>query len=584
MGLRVSVGQACLSSERQQRSAAAVQLAESDMRDRFGACALIADSPSRNAIAQQAADLAIKGFLADYSSTPAEWTIKRAATRVLLALNGWCFSQSRFVTSGSYVSSLSALILHRDQGHLFHAGDTVVYRLRGAEIEQLTREHVTDLGGYRYPSRALGMDASLDLDYLMLPLVQGDLFLFTTQAVRGILLPSDYVQLVRENSDDLDAACAALADRAAELAAARGVAAEAICFQLMRVDRLEELWPPASDNDYLPLPPELSPGDDLDGYWIEEVVSRSDQQRIYRVRDAASGDRLLMASPAPDMSGSNDYLYLFDRQRELLAALRSPHVNRLETPRRAPSCHYYLTHYIEGDVLGEWIRQHADIGLAQRLEIGRQMTKAVSALHRRDFLHQSLSPESFVVDRHGQVVLVDFVACCPRDTPSEMARSLAQGAGLGEFAAPEYTLGLEVGRRSDQYSLASIIYWLLSYSASAERVKKGRSAPGHARRGYLPFKPMARKLHSEQDLDALEYIPLTRWVGSAPASLDNVLRRAVSPKRSMRFRRLYELLVGLRRADAQTTQSRLSSSRQLLIWRLIALSLMLGWLISWWYW
>ncbi|WP_435631710.1 protein kinase domain-containing protein [Carnimonas bestiolae] len=583
MGLRVSVGQARLASERQQRSAVAVQLAEGDSHERFDACALIADSPWRNAIARQAADLAIKGFLADYPSTPAEWPIKRAATRVLLALNGWCFSQSRFVASGSYVSSLSALILHHDQGHLFHAGDTVVYRLRGAEIEQLTREHITDLGGYRYPSRALGMDASLDLDYLTLPLVQGDLFLFATQTVRGILLPSDYMQLIREHSADLDAACLALAERAAELAAGRGVSAESICFQLMRVDRLDDLWPAASDRDRLPLPPELAPGDEIDGYWIEELLSSGNQQRVYRVRDAASGDRLLMATPALEMSGSHDYLYLFDRQRDMLGALRSPHVNRLETSRRAPSYHYYLMRYIEGETLGQWIRQHADIGLAQRLEIGRQMTKAVSALHRREFLHQSLSPNSFVVDRHGQVVLTEFAACCPRDTPAEMARSLAQGAGINDFAAPEYWLGLEVGRRSDQYSLASIIYWLLSYSAAYERSGKGRPIAGMGRGGYLPYKPLAQKLRTEHDLGALEYVPLTRWVNNAPPSLDNLLRRAVSPKRSMRFRRLYELMVGLRRADAQTAQSRRRGSRQLQLWRAIALLLVFGWLISWWF-
>ena len=105
---------------------------------------------------------------------------------------------------------------------LFHMGDTLVFRLRGAEFEQLTRDHVTDIGGYRYPSRALGMDGSVDIDYTHLPLKQGDFFVFTTEGVRGTLMPSDYVRLIRQNASDLDVACECLASEAKQRAQDRG--------------------------------------------------------------------------------------------------------------------------------------------------------------------------------------------------------------------------------------------------------------------------------------------------------------------------------------------------------------------------
>ena len=112
---------------------------------------------------------------------------------------------------------MSLMVLRGRDAHLFHMGDTLVFRLRGAEFEQLTRDHVTDLGGYRYPSRALGLDGNLDIDYAQLPLKQGDLFLFTTRAVRGTLMPSDFVQLIRADVSNLDAACERLAEAAQAL-------------------------------------------------------------------------------------------------------------------------------------------------------------------------------------------------------------------------------------------------------------------------------------------------------------------------------------------------------------------------------
>lgn len=42
------------------------------------------------------------------------------------------------------------MVFRGREAHLFHMGDTLVFRLRGAEFEQLSRDHVTDLGGYRY--------------------------------------------------------------------------------------------------------------------------------------------------------------------------------------------------------------------------------------------------------------------------------------------------------------------------------------------------------------------------------------------------------------------------------------------------
>lgn len=583
----ISVGQAYIAAERRfHRTAMAAQSDHDPQQADHGFCAVIADSPSRNAIARQASNLAVRGFLADYLSTPAEWNIKHACNRVLSALNTWCFSQSRHVTRGSYVSSFSALVIQDDLAHLFHAGDTLVYRVRGAEFEQLTREHVADLGGYRYPSRALGMDANLDLDYMSVPLAQGDIFVFTTQAMRGTLAPSDYIALIAEQAGDLDVACSQLAQRAEELAAARGLRSDSFCFQLLRVDRLGDSTPLGFGSNNLPIPPELAPGDELDGYWVEEVLSRSERTRDYRVRDAISGDRLVLKAPAPSFAKGSAYLHHFVEQRDLLKGLRSPYLNRIEPFRREPRYHYYLVRYVEGWLLSDWLREHAESGLAQRLELSRQLIKAVNALHRRDILHQNIHPDSFMVDKHGHATLINFAACCRRDSSFETARTLARDTGLSAFSAPEYFHGGDVGRRSDQFSLAAVIYWMLSYSDQRERSGRRQRIQGERasiQGGMLPFKTPFNQLHDERDVERLSYIPLTRQVVDMPAAIDGVLKRALSPKRSLRFRRLYELMIGLRRADSNKALPNRRISRQLWLWRLVALGLLVALLALWWW-
>lgn len=100
--LSLSYGQAFVAPERRRhRSSMSVLATEGEMLRTKGTCALISDSIWRNAIAKQAGDLSVRGFLTDYYSTPLHWDVKTSATRVLRALNSWSYSQSSYIEVGS---------------------------------------------------------------------------------------------------------------------------------------------------------------------------------------------------------------------------------------------------------------------------------------------------------------------------------------------------------------------------------------------------------------------------------------------------------------------------------------------------
>lgn len=563
--LSLSYGQAFVAPERRRhRSSMSVRLAEKSTQRTKGACALISDSPWRNSIAKQAGDLSVRGFLADYYSTPEHWDVKTSATRVLRALNSWSYSQSGYIEGGSYISSLSALILRGREAHLFHMGDTLMFRLRGAEFEQLTRDHVTDLGGYRYPSRALGLDGHLDIDYVKMPLKQGDLFLFTTRAVRGTLLPSDYVQLIRADVSDLDATCERLAEAARSRAAERGYDADQFCFQLVRIDRLPEEEPdrPEPLYDDLPVPPELDVGDRLDGLEVQAVLSRTAQSRVYRMRDLRSEHEMVMKAPSPELSNRNAYLKHFLLQHWVVERVNSPFVAKVVALSRPRKHLYYLMGYVDGETLADWMQRHPQASLAQRLDIARQLAKAVRALHRRDVLHQQIHPDNILIDPHGQVVLADFSACYLRDgNGHSKARELARQVGLSEHSAPEYALDTDVGRRSDQYSLASTIYWLLT--------------------GTLPYAQGPHQLRSHTGLEQMNYRSARIHNPEVSKELDEALRRALDPQRALRFRRLSELAYSLRdpRQGSRTSPRALRNPAN--VWQAIAAVLLLLLVLSW---
>ncbi|MFD2190343.1 protein kinase domain-containing protein [Pistricoccus aurantiacus] len=530
-----------------------------------GAAAVIASAQARNAIAGLASNLGVQAFLEDYFATPDHWRVKDSATRVLRALNAWCHGQSRHVSEGGYVCSLSALIFFEREVHLFHVGDTQIYRLRGAEFEQLSRDHLTDLGGYRYPSRSLGMDAILDIDYVALPLKQGDIFLCTTQDVRGILLPSDFVRLIRQDVSDLDAACERLVTEARARSYARGYGGDPFTFQLVRIDRLPEARTevPGAPYGTLPVPPELVTGQRLDGFEVLEVLSRTSRSRVYRVRDLTSQKVRVMKAPSPELSSRNAYLEHFLLQQWVVERVKSPFVAKAVESSRPRRYLYYLMEYVEGQRLTAWARRHPQASLAQRLDIASQLGKAVRALHRRDLLHQRIHPDNVLIDSHGKVVLTDFNACRLREGGEHKnVQALARQLGLTEHSAPEYALDDPVGRRSDQYSLASTIYWLLT--------------------GALPYAPALKEIRRHTDLEKLIYRSARLSNPEITQAQDDALRRALDPQRELRYRRLSEFLYALREPRNEPVYVKKARLRELAnFWQGVAGILLLLLVLSW---
>ncbi|MDQ7727682.1 protein kinase [Halomonas sp. SpR8] len=563
--LLISYGQAFVAPDRRlHRSSMSVRFPEAPLLRAKGGCAVISDSISRNTMAKQAGDLSVRGFLADYFSTPDHWDVKTSATRVLRALNSWCYSQSQHVKEGSFVSSMSAMVFRGREAHLFHMGDTLVFRLRGAEFEQLSRDHVTDLGGYRYPSRALGMDGSVDIDYTHIAVKQGDLFLFTTQGVRGTLLPSDYVRLIRQDASDLDAACERLADEAKQRAQDRGYGGDQFCFQLVRIDELpdEVTEHPGQLYGDLPIPPELAPGARLDGLEVLDVLSRTAQSRVYRVRDVHSEREMVMKAPSPELSLRNAYLEHFLLQQWVVERVNSPFVVKVMEPSRPRRYLYYLMQRIEGETLREWAERHPQASLTQRLDIANQLGKAVQALHHREIIHQQINPDNILIDPHGKLVLTDFSACHMRDGEGHRHSSeLLRQIGFNEHTAPEYALGDSIGRRSDQYSLASTTYWLLT--------------------GALPYTLTPNRLRSHTDLEELTYRSARTTNPEISPDLDDALRRALDPQRALRFRRLSEFLHALRVPLGRQPNREESRQEPRRFWQGVAGILLLLLVLSW---
>ena len=176
--------------------------------DSKGIAVAIADGMSGSGEGREASEFSVKGFLSDYYSTPESWSVETSAQRVVGAINSWLYNQShkRHGTTGALGTTFTVLVLKSSTAHLFHVGDSRIYRLRQGEIECLTHDHRVVLSDERsYLNRAMGIEPDLQMDYRSVPIDVGDLFLLSTDGLHDFLSEHDITKSLKDADQGLDA-------------------------------------------------------------------------------------------------------------------------------------------------------------------------------------------------------------------------------------------------------------------------------------------------------------------------------------------------------------------------------------------
>src|SRR5262247_3821526 len=98
-----------------------------------GIAVVLADGISSSNVSRVASESAVKGFLTDYYCTSEAWSVKTSAQRVIDATNSWLHSQTRRShvedADRGYVCTLNVVVLKGRTAHIFHIGDSRVYRV-----------------------------------------------------------------------------------------------------------------------------------------------------------------------------------------------------------------------------------------------------------------------------------------------------------------------------------------------------------------------------------------------------------------------------------------------------------------------
>lgn len=491
-----------------------------------GIAAVVADGMSASDDGKQASEGCVKSFLSDYFSTPETWSVKNSGQKILSALNRWLHGQGQrqYQSNKGMVTTLSALVFKSNTAYIFHVGDTRIYRLRGNDLEQLTNDHRFVVSEEKsYLSRALGIELHVDIDYKTLAIEVGDTFIQLTDGVYEFVTDNVIKETILKNKD------LKLAAQEIVTIAEKNKSDDNLTCQIVQITNL----PSENESEFyeklteLPFPPPLEPGLILDGYKVIRHLFSNKRTEVYLVQDIDSNENVVMKAPSVNYQDDPEYINQFLHEEWAGKRINNPHVLKVLDIKRKRTALYYITEYIEGCSLRQWIDDNPRPSLSLVRNFSKQIERGLRAFHRLEMIHQDLKPENILIDKNETLKIIDFGSAKIAGIeeiylPIEVNNIL----GTINYTAPEYHIGTPGSNRSDIFSLGVIIYEMLS--------------------GHLPY----GKEMSVKNIKRVKYTSIKRYNPEIPAWVDKAIEKAVNINPENRFSILSEFTYALNKPDS----------------------------------
>jgi serine/threonine protein phosphatase PrpC len=485
----------------------------------------MADGISSSQVSQIASQTAISSFLDDYYCTSESWSVKSSVQKVVRSINSWLFAQTRnspyrYEKDKGYICTFSALILKSNTAHLFHSGDTRIYRLSGGQLEQLTEDHRRIVSAdVSYLSRALGINQALEIDYQSQSIEKGDIFIICTDGVYEFIDGQKISQQIAM-AESLDMAANAIIKQALTQGSDDNLSIQIVRVENVPNYQLDEVQQLTA----LPVPPSLAARMHFDGYEIIREIYISSRSHVFLARDLDSLQTVVIKTPSVELRNDALYLERFMLEEWIAKRVNNPHVAKAIEPNRKRNYLYLVTEYIEGISLHQWIIDNPKPSLEEVRVIIEQVVKGLQAFHRQEMIHQDIRPQNIMIDQSNTVKIIDFGSTYIAGVTGSKTEEVMRGTLL--YSAPEYFLGQQGSPQSDIYALAVMTYEMLS--------------------GRFPYGVEISKARSVKDQRRLVYDRLVDDESELPSWIDDALQKALQVDPLKRYSELSEFIYDLR--------------------------------------
>ncbi len=252
-----------------------------------------------------------------------------------------------------------------------------------------------------------------------------------------------------------------------------------------------------------------------DRYHLKRELGRGGMATVYLARDLRHDRLVALKVLHPELAATLGP-ERFQREIRLAARLQHPHILTVHDSGETAGQLWFTMPLVEGESLRDRLRRETQLPVEDALRIATDAARALQYAHDHGVVHRDIKPENLLLTTDGSTLVADFGIALALDTAGiEQLTETGLSVGTPAYMSPEQASGERtVDARSDQYSLACVLYEMLAGEAPFT--------------GPTAQAVIARRLSGEIP-------PLRRVRPSVPASVERATLRALAPVPADRF-------------------------------------------------
>jgi eukaryotic-like serine/threonine-protein kinase len=203
------------------------------------------------------------------------------------------------------------------------------------------------------------------------------------------------------------------------------------------------------------------PGEQIDHYRIESVITSGPTVVVFRGTDLQTGRPVAVKVPHPEMETDLAFVDRLRREEEIDENLSHPGLLKgIKDEHR--SRFYIVTEWFDGQTLRQILNQQKKLAPEQAVRIALNICDVLDYIHGHGVVHRNLRPENIMVGAGDLVKLTGFELAAKEGAPRLTFTSIAQLVGSSAYISPEELTGKRGDARSDIYQLGVILYEMLT--------------------------------------------------------------------------------------------------------------------------
>lgn len=196
-------------------------------------------------------------------------------------------------------------------------------------------------------------------------------------------------------------------------------------------------------------------------YRVERKLDEGGMGTVYLATDLRHERQVALKVLKPELAaalGAERFL----GEIKTTANLQHPNILPLHDSGTADGYLYYVMPYVEGESLQDRMRRDGRLPLAEAVGIAVEVADGLHAAHEKGIVHRDVKPANILLTR-GRPLVADFgIAFAADRKGEERLTETGQSLGTPQYMSPEQISGEGVDGRSDEYSLACVLYEMLA--------------------------------------------------------------------------------------------------------------------------